>query len=402
MRICFLADKHDLFDDRIYWKMAVPLVQRGFEVHYLLVGENNEKGISNEGVNYEILKIKTFSKNRYLNFFIKRINPDNNYKSMLIKASLIKADIYHFHDLWINRIGKKLKNLSHSPVVFYDAREPYAEDYKSYSKSKGVFKIGINLFAYFIDIWEKKCSKYYDLVISNEKVVRDNFRRVIGVSRAEVLFNYTDIYRDYENNSFENKKYDVIYCGGITEQRGVFKILESICLVKLTIPNIKVLIIGKFASKELRENLEKYISKNNLNLNLELKSQVNYSEISKYYNQSRIGIVTLFPIKTFKICMPIKVFEYMAFGLPIVGSDFGPIKKFVEADNCGILVNPLDVRMISEAIIKLLRNKKLYSLYSDNGRKATLEKYKWEFEFERLLEFYTIALKNRIAYNDEE
>lgn len=36
--ICFLADRHALYDDRIYWKMAVPLEKLGFKVHYLLVG----------------------------------------------------------------------------------------------------------------------------------------------------------------------------------------------------------------------------------------------------------------------------------------------------------------------------------------------------------------------------
>ena len=77
-RICFLADRHSLFDDRIYWKMAVPLVKRGFSVHYLLIGKEAKTGTTDEGVQFKIFKLKTFVQNRFLNFiiigFLKRLS----------------------------------------------------------------------------------------------------------------------------------------------------------------------------------------------------------------------------------------------------------------------------------------------------------------------------------------
>ena len=48
IKICFIADKHNLFDDRIYWKMAVPLSRLGYNVHYLLIGNRDENGETNE------------------------------------------------------------------------------------------------------------------------------------------------------------------------------------------------------------------------------------------------------------------------------------------------------------------------------------------------------------------
>ena len=46
-------------------------------------------------------------------------------------------------------------------------------------------------------------------------------------------------------------------------------------------------------------------------------------------------------------------------------------------------------------MIMLLNDKEKYNQYSINGRNATLEKYKWDFEFNRLVGFYTKALKER-------
>ena len=62
IKICFIADKHNLYDDRIYWKMAVPLKKRGYNVYYLLISDEEKKGITEEGIKYDILKINTFSK----------------------------------------------------------------------------------------------------------------------------------------------------------------------------------------------------------------------------------------------------------------------------------------------------------------------------------------------------
>ena len=93
--------------------------------------------------------------------------------------------------------------------------------------------------------------------------------------------------------------------------------------------------------------------------------------------------------------MPIKVFEYMAFGLPIIGSDFGHIKDYIEKDSCGITVSPDDTQAITAAVLLLLEDRDLYQKFSENGLKASMTKYRWEMEFDKLLEYYKIALDDR-------
>ncbi|MCF6347179.1 MAG: glycosyltransferase [Flavobacteriaceae bacterium] len=395
IKICFLADKHDLFDDRIYWKMAIPLKEKGYDVYYILIKDEIKKGITKEGIKYEILKVKTFSKNRYLNFILKNLNPTNNYRTLLKKAAKINADVYHFHDLWINRIGKKLKNLKQKPVVFYDAREPYAEDYTSLIKTSKIGEIGIRVFSWWVDSWEKEKAKNYDLVIANENIVRDNFRRKLGKDKAVSIFNFTDVYKDYNKSSLAEKRYDFIYCGGITESRGAMKMLEATKIAKKTIPKIKVIYVGRYTPDTLKLKLQKFIDDNDLKNNIELFPFVKYAEVSDFYNKSKVGLITWLPAKALTIKMPIKVFEYMAFALPIIGSNFGHIKEYIEKDNCGITVDPNNPENISNAMITLLTDIEKYDLYSNNGRKATLEKYKWDFELDRLIGFYTKVLNER-------
>ncbi len=395
IKICFLADRHDLFDDRIYWKMAVPLKKMGFLVYYLLIGEEYKKGITKEGIYFEQLKVNVFSSNIFINFILKRLNPQNNYKKLLRLSEEINADIYHFHDLWINLIGKKLKNLNQKPVVFYDVREPYADDLISFKRGGYLSKKAIKLFAHYMDKWEKECAKNYELVIANELNVREEFRKKLDKKKVEVLYNYTDIYNQFKNIPLSEKEFDFIYCGGITAERGIFNIVDAAKIVVKKRPKLKILILGKFSPLVLKDELKKIILYNKLNENIILHDPVNYTEVSNFYNKSRIGIITWLPVKSLTLKMPIKVFEYMAFGLPIIGSDFGNIRDTIERINGGILVDPEDSNSISSAMIELLTNEKIYNYYSKNGRESTLEQFKWENEFRKLLIYYNKALDER-------
>ncbi len=391
--ICFLADRHDLYDDRIYWKMAVPLVKRGFKVHYLLIGKTNKTGQTKEGVHFKMFKVITFTSNRFLNFIGKRLNHKNNYKLLFNEAKFLKADIYHFHDLWLNKLGPKLKNLNHGPVVFYDAREPYAEDYVSYVESKIPFIIPA--FASWVDHWEKKRAKSYDLVIANEDNVRRSFAKKIGEDKSVVLYNYSDMIYAAKSTPFKERIYDLIYSGTITELRGAFEIIKAIKAAKRHLPEIKALFIGNYYPSNLKESMTSVLIKEELLDNVILHEAVPYTEVADYYNKSKIGMVLLQKVSTFEVSMPIKIFEYMAFGLPVIGSNFGHMKIYIDKDECGITVTPNDTEAISTAIVRILKDEDLYMKLSKNGTMAANRKYRWELEFEKLVGYYKIALDER-------
>jgi len=395
IKICFIADKHDLFDDRIYWKMAVPLRGMGHDIHYLLIGDKDEAGETEEGIKFHMFKLKTFSSNRYVNFLLKRLNPNNNYAKLFDSARLLEADIYHFHDLWINRIGGKLKALPHNPVVFYDAREPYAEDYVSYIKSWPGFQFLIKIFASYVDSWEKHKSRVYDLVIANEETVQQKFAKVIGSDKATVLYNYSDALVDFQEVNYEEKKYDLIYSGAITELRGAYSMLSGLLVARQKLPDIQMVFLGRYSPESLKSELQLFINENELSQNVHLLDAVPYKDVADYYNKSRIGLVLLQKVKTYEISMPIKLFEYMWFGLPVIASNFGHMKKYVDKDSCGILVEPDNADQIGSAMIELLSDRKLYASFSKNGRKAATKKYRWAFEFEKLVNFYKKALNER-------
>jgi glycosyltransferase involved in cell wall biosynthesis len=111
-------------------------------------------------------------------------------------------------------------------------------------------------------------------------------------------------------------------------------------------------------------------------------------EVVNTYSQSKAGLVTLHPIINYIDALPVKMFEYMAAGLPVISSDIKLWKQIIDDANCGICVNPLEPKEIAEAINYIIDNPVEAQKMGENGKKAVLEKYNWGVEEAKLFKLY--------------
>jgi glycosyltransferase involved in cell wall biosynthesis len=82
------------------------------------------------------------------------------------------------------------------------------------------------------------------------------------------------------------------------------------------------------------------------------------------------------------------MFEYMAAGLPMVGSDLPPIRKFLQTANAGLLAVPSDPRSHAEKIHSLVESPELARQMGQNGRRAFQTKFNWTSEEQKLISLY--------------
>lgn len=77
----------------------------------------------------------------------------------------------------------------------------------------------------------------------------------------------------------------------------------------------------------------------------------------------------------------IKIFETMEAAVPVILSKVPLYEKMVEKYHCGICVNPRNPQEIKEAIEYLLTHKREAYEMGQNGRRAVLEEFSWDSQW---------------------
>lgn len=97
--------------------------------------------------------------------------------------------------------------------------------------------------------------------------------------------------------------------------------------------------------------------------------------------------VALIPDNPYGRCKsPLKIYEAMAMGLPLVASKVGQAAEVLQA--CGVLIPPGDRRSLAEALLRLLDNPHEARQLGAAARRRAVERHSWKALGEILLQLY--------------
>lgn len=82
---------------------------------------------------------------------------------------------------------------------------------------------------------------------------------------------------------------------------------------------------------------------------------------------------------------PLKVYEYMAAGLPVVASRVGQLAELIEDGRNGLLCSPGDVFALTNALLRLASDAALRARLAAAGRETVLRAHTWERVAERIM-----------------
>ncbi|CAN5474941.1 glycosyltransferase family 4 protein [soil metagenome] len=358
-RIVMLANAgHKPLDTRIFHKEAKSLSKAGYEVVLIIP---HDKDFTEDGI--QIISIPL---------------PKKGWEQLVKCPWKIfqkarrqpRHSVFHLHDSELLLVGIALKFLGRK--VIYDAHEdtPLQISYQHW-----IPWLIKTPYTWFYRILEKMAGWWFNAVIVAEPVIAKYFPQ----QKVHLIRNFP-IAASFARERAAQHMNSLVYVGLLSKARGVVEMMEGHRIASEKV-EVEFVVGGKFAPSSLEKEL---LSKYNVNY----RSWLPYDDMIAALYTSSVGIIVPHPIQRYKTNYPVKLFEYMAAGLPVIASKEGESADFVREADAGILVDPLSPSEIAGAIMSLVNDPIEASDMGKRGRQLIFEKYNWEKESEKLIELY--------------
>lgn len=355
MKICHMTCAHPSNDVRIFVKECSSLAAAGNEVYLVAQGDiRTENDVHVVGLGAppksRLARMTAFARKAYRT------------------ALELDCEVYHLHDPELLPYGLKLK--SAGKKIIFDSHEDVPgqildKDWIPAPLRKAVSR------AY--RAYETHCVRRLDAIVAATPHIGKQFegraRRIAVVNNFPRL---DDIV--FHNTAFSDRPAQLCYAGGISHNRG-----DGIMRAAMQDVDGRLVIAGAHAPETIG--------------NVEYAGMLGRAGVNALYGSSVAGLCILKPIRNYYDSQPIKMFEYMAAGLPFICSDFPGWRRVAQESGAGICVDPGDTAAIAAAIRRLLTDRETAQAMGRLGREYVIAHCTWKNEEQTLLALYEALLK---------
>jgi glycosyltransferase involved in cell wall biosynthesis len=372
-RIALVTTGHPPFDERIYWKFGLSISSNGYETAILCSTENintQKENISITGFKDDSLKRK--AKLNKLFILIDKFKPD------LIICFEASAIIPAY---------KYKKSINNKCKIVSDITEWYPENVAF--KFSGLKKWASYFLTYLFNIYVTNLAD--ELILGeNNKLRRYN---LIAPSKRKIIIRYFPVLEKFNYSApiFNGKNFSLNFSGKFSVERGFYRFIEAVNRTACRHQDIlfNIVISGeKLLPERMLEikNLFRYP-----NITLDAIHFSGYDKIS----QGLKNVHICFDLRDLNIVhdsIPIKFYEYLAAGKPVIYSNIRAIKDEFDKINFGFLVDPYNIDEIVNKVEIYLSKRELLEEHSRNGRTIIEGVKNWENESNILI----LLIKNLI------
>jgi glycosyltransferase involved in cell wall biosynthesis len=189
----------------------------------------------------------------------------------------------------------------------------------------------------------------------------------------------------------EGKKV-VCFVGALGPWHGLEYLIQSMPCVLEDVPDAEFVLVGamkEFGTSHLAAMAKEY----GVSERMHLLGRKLPHEVPRILVESDVAVAP-YPARDFGFS-PLKLFEYMACGVPIVCSDLPSTREIVEDDRNGLLVPPGDIDSLAEAIVRILIDKRLGKRLSVEGLRR-VNSFSWRESTKKLESVYQKALESAV------
>jgi glycosyltransferase involved in cell wall biosynthesis len=348
-----LTTLHPPRDVRIFEKECRTLAAAGHEVHLAAPAAEaaTVDGVSVEPLGYVEIRTGPAGLSRRL-------------RAAWAAAKASGADVFHLHDPELLPVALRLK--AARKRVVYDAHEDTPLEVSTLGEGGLVARgLGVGWTAGLAGL-----GRAVDAVVAATPRVAERFpgEKTVVVRNFPLLAEA----EAFAGPPQAERPPEFLYLGGVTADRGARELVRAAELV----PEASLVLAGRVQPRELAPELA--------HERVRIAGWLDRAGVAGALRRARAGLLVLHPRRAYVDALPVKLFEYMAAGIPAIASDFPLWRELGE----GLFVDPRDPRAIAEAMRWVLEHPAEADELGARGRDRVLTTYNWERESGRLLELY--------------
>lgn len=361
--VVHLTSVHRAHDARILYKECASLARAGHDVTLIAPHDRDE---TVQGVRVRAIPRPRGRAERFL---------VTSWR-VFLAAAASRATVCHFHDPELIPVGLLLKLLGRK--VVYDVHEDLPLQVLGKTWIPAPLRRTVGRLA---ALAERLGASAFDGIVAAVPSIAARF----PPGKTAVVQNFptredvsAEIPADYAGRPSE-----IVYVGGIDPIRGMRETLRALDALPEGL-GVRLALAGRFNTPGFEEELRGAPGWRHVDFH----GWLDRRGVAALLARARAGLVTLHPRPNFLDSYPVKMFEYMAAGIPVIASDFPLWKSIVDEAGCGVCVDPTDPGAIAEAVRRIVEDPAAAAAMGRRGARAIREKYNWAAEEAKLLALY--------------
>jgi glycosyltransferase involved in cell wall biosynthesis len=231
----------------------------------------------------------------------------------------------------------------------------------------------------------KKALGFSDRIISVTPGIKTNIVKIFRIPEDKIvvvsngantsLFKPLDQMDCRKELNLDSKTFYVCFVGNLAPWQGLEYLIKAAPSILSHLPECRFLIVGDGVMKNELRRLSRELGVEDRFI---FTGVVAYDRVPVYINASDVCVAPFILARNAKIGLsPLKLYEYMACGKPVVASDISGVSDLLEASNGGLPVIPESPEALSDAVLKLLKDQDLRSKMGLKGLGYVTENYSW-------------------------
>jgi len=196
----------------------------------------------------------------------------------------------------------------------------------------------------------------------------------------------TDIFYPKKTDKInENMPYRIFYHGTVSINRGIGLVIEAMAMLHKEV-NVEFIIVGTGSGLD---ELKKLTNSLDLNQKIIFKGFMAYKEMVNEISLADICVCPLTDRLEWNVSSPIKVFEYMACGKPMILTPISAHKDVLQGADYVVWTHGIEPGSFKEAILDAYNRKEELSNNAESATKFVKENYEWRHQAKKLGDYLT-------------